>query len=219
MVRRRTERGMYLTQKILVAYPNGFCGAIITGPRGIGKSCYALNVAWEVFRNLGYDDDASWNMALDCCKFTIEEVVEFIKNNIISPDKAHLLIWDDAGTYAGTTKWWTDRHALDKLKGVTDTIRTGVCSLLITTPSESDLTKFLRNYDDYMIQIRYHTDGGKYRMAKGYIKRTLPSGKRVVYSKFKNRFYLYLPDWVYTKYKKMRDDVLIKQLGMIEEKL
>jgi len=219
MARTRTERGLYLTEKILVAHPNGFCGAIITGPRGIGKSCYAINVAWEVFRNLGYDETTSWIMALDCLKFTIQDVVDFIKKNVLSPDKAHLLIWDDAGTYAGTTKWWTDRNALDNLKGVTDTIRTGVCSLIITTPSESDLTKFLRNYDDYIIQIRYHIDGGKYRMAKGYLKRTLPSGKRVVYSKFKNRFYVMLPNWVYEKYKGMRDEILIEQLGMIETKI
>ena len=120
MARQRTERGLYLVKKILDAYPNGFCGAIITGPRGIGKSCYALNVAWEVFRNLGYDENTSWDMALNCCKFTIEEVIDFIKQNVISPSKSHLLIWDDAGTYAGTTKWWTDRHALEKLLNIQD---------------------------------------------------------------------------------------------------
>ena len=116
MPRPKLIRGLYLTDKVLAAYPHSFCGAIITGPRGIGKSSYALNVAWEVYRNLKYDENTSWNMALDCCKFTIEEVVQFIQINVRSPDKVHLLIWDDAGTYAGTTKWWTDRNALDKLK-------------------------------------------------------------------------------------------------------
>jgi len=219
MARHRAERGLYLVIKILTAFPNGFCGAIVTGPRGIGKSSYVLNVAWEVFRNLGYDEKESWDKALACCKFTIHDVVSFIKKNILSTDKSHLLIWDDAGTYAGTTKWWTDRDALDKLKGVTDTIRTGVCSLLITTPSESDLTKFLRNYDDYIVQIGHHPDGGIYRTAKGYLKRTLPSGTKRIYPKFKNKFLVYLPDDVYSRYQQMRDDVLVKQLEDIEEKI
>jgi len=204
---------------MLYAYPNGFCGATITGPRGIGKSSFALNAVWELFRLLGYDEDESWEMALAHCKFTMAETLDFIEKNIASDDKAHCLIWDDTGVYASTLEWWENRGALKRLKSVTDTIRTGVCSLILTTPSEADLTKFLRNYDDYIVQIGYSPDGGKYRIAKGYIKRTLPSGTIRIYSKFKNKFYVYLPDWVFDKYMARRNAVLGEQIKRLKEKL
>lgn len=222
---RHRKRGLYLTRKMLQAHPHGFCGAIITGPRGIGKSSFALNAVWELFRELEnpetgmlYTENEAWEETLNHCKFTMDETLEFIDRNIASDKKAHCLLWDDAGTHASTFEWWENRSALKRLKSVTDTIRTGVCSLILTTPSESDLTKFLRNYDDYIVQIRY-SDESRYRIAKGYIKRTLPSGTIRIYSKFKNRFYVYLPDWVFDKYMKMRNAVLLEQTKQLKEKL
>jgi len=226
MARHRTERGLYLTMKMSQAYPHGFCGAIITGSRGVGKSSFALNAVWELFRELEnpetgmfYTEDEAWEETLKHCKFTMDETLDFIERNIDSKNKAHCLIWDDAGTHASTLEWWENRSALKRLKSITDTIRTGVCSLILTTPSESDLTKFLRNYDDYIVQIGYHSDGGKYRVAKGYLKRTLPSGGLRIYPKFKNRFYVYLPDWVFEKYMKRRNAVLMEQTKQLKEKL
>jgi len=108
-------------------------------------------------------------------------------------------------------EWWENRSALKRLKAVLDTIRTGVCGLIITTPNEGDLTKILRNYDDFIVQIGY-TDQGQYRVAKGYLKRTLPSGSMRIYPKFKNRFPIMIPDWVWNDYMKMRHDVLLEQL-------
>jgi len=224
MPRKREERGLYLTKKMLQAYPNGFCGATITGPRGIGKSSFALNVVWELFRqivnpdtDLFYTETEAWNITLEHCKFTMNNVIDFIEENINSENKAHCLLWDDVGVHASTMEWWTNRVALKRLKSVTDTIRTGVCSLILTTPSESDLTKFLRNYDDFIVQIGYSSDGGNYRVAKGYLKRTLPSGTVRVYPKFKNRFYVMLPQWVFDKYMAMRNAVLVEQLQAIKK--
>jgi hypothetical protein len=215
----RKYRGLYLTRKILQVYPNGFCGAIVSGARGIGKSSFALNVGWEVFRNLGYSEKEAWNKTLEVVKFTIEDVIDFIEQNIMADEKAHLLIWDDAGVYASTLEWWGNKNVLRQLKGVLDTIRTGVCSMIITTPSETDLTKILRNYDDYIVQIRYSDDSGSYRIAKGYLRRTLPSGKRVNYTKFKNKFYVMLPDDVFKRYMVMREAVLTSQINKLREAL
>ena len=217
MARPHKRRGLYLTQKMLAAYPNGFCGAIVTGARGIGKSSFVLNAVWEMYRELGYDEEAAWRKTLSVCKFTISEVIEFIEDNILSDNKAHALIWDDAGVHASTMEWWTNRDALKRLKGVLDTIRTGVCSLILTTPNESDLTKLLRNYDDYIIQIGYSDTGGEYRIAKGYLKRTLPSGVMRIYPKFRNEFRVILPDWVFDDYMKMRNKILEEQLRAVKK--
>lgn len=217
MARKRLYRGMFLTEKIITAYPRNFCGAIITGPRGIGKSSYALNVAWEVYTNIGYNEEEAWNKTLSVCKFTMKDVIDFIEKNAKSEDKERMLIWDDTGVYASTMEWWSNRTLLKQLKSVTDTIRTGVCSLIMTTPSESGLTKFLRDYDDYIVQISYHESGGNYRNAKGYLKRTLPSGNLRIYSKFRNKFYVMIPDWIWEKYIAERERVHNLQLQEIKK--
>ena len=218
MSRIKEPRGLYLSKRMATAYPNGFCGAIITGQRGIGKSVFALNTVWELYYNIYLEimqpaeaEQKAWEKALNLCKFTMTEVLDFIEYYANSNQQARCLIWDDAGTHASTMEWWANRESLKRLKAVLDTIRTGVSSLIITTPNESDLTKILRNYDDYIVQIGY-TDQGQYRIAKGYLKRTLPSGTIRIYPKFKNRFPVYLPDWVYDCYKDMRNKVLIEQI-------
>jgi len=218
MSRHRTQRGLYLSHKMYNAYPNSFCGAIISGTRGIGKSSFALNAVWELYRLLGYDEDEAWNKTLEVCKFTMDDVIDFIEKSSLSDQKEHVLLWDDAGVYASTMEWWANRDTLRRLKGVLDTIRTGVCSLILTTPQETDLTKVVRNYDDYIIQIRY-TEGGNYRMAKGYLKRTLPSGKVMIYPKFKNKFLVMLPDSVFDKYMAMRKNILEQQIQKIKQSL
>ena len=135
--RPKIYKGMFLTDKIMRAYPNGFCGAIVTGQIGIGKSSLALNIGWEVFVNLGFEpSEDAWNEVLKVTKFRMEDVISFIKSYVNTGDKAHLLIWDDAGVYASTMEWWVNRDLLKQLKSVTDTIRSGVTGIIITTPSE-----------------------------------------------------------------------------------
>ena len=212
-------RGLYLTKKMLQAYPNGFCGATITGSRGIGKTSLALNAVWEMFREIGLSEDDAWDATLKVLKFTMEEVVDYIQYYARSEEQARCLVWDDAGVHASTMEWWTNRDSLKRLKGVLDTIRTGVSNLIITTPNENALTKIVRGYDDYIIQIGYSDRGGEYRIAKGYIKRTLPSGSIRIYPKFKNEFRVLLPDWVFNKYMKRRNQVLIEQIGAVKDGL
>ena len=209
-------KGLYLSKKMLHAYPNGFCGAIITGTRGIGKSSFALNAAWEMFREIGMTEDEAWEATLSVCKFTMSEIVSFIEHYASSEEQARCLIWDDAGVHASTMEWWTNRDSLKRLKSVLDTIRTGVSSLILTTPNESDLTKIVRSYDDYIIQIGYSDRGGEYRIAKGYLKRTLPAGQMRIYPKFRNEFRVILPDWVFKKYMARRNQVLVEQIGAVK---
>jgi len=219
MSRNRTERGLYISKKMYHSYPNSFCGAIVTGPRGIGKTSFALNAAWEMYMLTGeYSEEEAWDKVLEICKFTMDEVLDYLEYYAKSNEKARCLIWDDCGVHASTMEWWENRSTLKRLKAVTDTIRTGVSSLLITTPSESDLTKFLRNYDDYIIQIGFSKDGGKYRIANGYLKRTLPSGQLRIYTKFKNRFYVFIPDNIFKRYMYRRNQVLVDEIENLKRK-
>ena len=226
MGRVKEVRGLYLAKKIRSSYPYGFTGAIVTGERGIGKSSFALNIAWEVFRELidpdtneYYTEDVSWRKALDSVVFTISDVIDAISAAAKRKDPLRILCWDDCGVYANTMSWWRERTLLDKLKAVLDTVRSGCTGLVLTTPSENDLSKVVRNYDDYIVQIRYSDDGGGYRVAKGYLKRTLPSGSKRIYLKFRNRFVVTLPDWVFSEYMEHRDRVFQDQLEYLKQNI
>lgn len=168
---------------------------------------------------VNYTEDEAWRMALDSVVFTISDVIEAISKASKSKVPLRALIWDDAGTYCSTMAWWSNRNQLERLKGVLDTVRSGCSGLLLTTPSETDLSKILRNYDDFIIQIRYCEVGGNYRIAKGYLKRTLPSGTRRIYSKFANRFVVRLPDHIFKEYMEHRHQVFQDQVDDLKKNI
>ena len=216
MGRHKKIRGLYLSHRIFQSYPYKFVGALIYGQRGIGKTSLALNVAWEVFRMAGHDEKESWDLALNSCKFTMDDVLETIEGHARAKDKARILIWDDVGVHASNMEWWDNRDLLKRLKAVTDMIRTGVCGLILTTPSQGGILKFLREYDDYIVDIGY-CEESRYRLAKGYIRRTLPSGTLRIYPKFKNKYRVMLPDWVFEKYNESRLDIFLSELDRLKK--
>ena len=83
---------------------NGLFSVIITGERGIGKSSYAIQTLFQVFRNLGYDVETSWQMALDRTLYTIPEIINFLEKSSKEKYK-DLFIFDDAGVFAGGVRW------------------------------------------------------------------------------------------------------------------
>ena len=103
------------------------------------------------------------------------------------------------------------------LQSLMDTIRGSINGMLMTTPNQGQLLKFLRRYDNYVIQIMYGEGGGWYRLAKGYIKYTLPSGKQLVYPKFWDKFSCYLPKRVYEKYMEKRESYNVRNIKSLED--
>jgi len=207
------------TKKIIGSYnTNGFYSAIIEGKRGIGKSSYALHVLHDVFLTLGYDDDTAWSMALDRCLFTIPEIVSFLKNAQSQGCREVCFCWDDAGVFGSNLRWFTHIKEVHMLQSLMDTIRSSVNGILITAPSQFSLLKFLRRYDNHIVQVVYDEPRGHwYRIAKGYQKYTLPSGKVLIFHRFNDYYYCRLPKRIYDAYMLKREGYNVVNIDSLEK--
>jgi len=212
--------GLILSNKIFSSHPHNFCGALVTGKRGSGKSCYGLIVSHEIFTKLGYDFKFdAWNMALDNCIFNIEDVIKLLEDTSTSDTKERVILWDDVGVYASSGSWFTNQKQAVWLKSIMDMIREATNGLIMTTPAQSGILSFLLAYDDFLVQISYDMRGGFYRNAKIYRKYSLPSGKRLVFHQGTDHYSAYLPNWVFKKYTKKRKECWLRLVSNLKKSI
>jgi len=201
--------GSILGRKIYHAVKTeGFFSGLISGPRSIGKSSYALKSLHYALVSLGYSDEYAWEICLKSIKFKLIDVVNFLEHAAMKDTRAPCLIWDDVRISGSGIVYFTNPRLVKRLISVLDTVRTSLASLILTAPSSEGLLGALKSYDDYIIKVGHSQDGGWYRDGKAYIIRTLPSGSKRVYRSFKDTFSCYLPNDVYKKYNAMRKSAL-----------
>ena len=200
---------------MLQADPATFFSIMVTGKRSIGKTSYSLIAAQAFFVERGATENAAWRLALDSLKFSIDDVIDFLDDARQKDIKKPILIWDDLRVHASGSQYRLDQKRVARLASLMDFIRTCVSNVIMTCPSSSGLLGVFKSYDDYFAKIHYSEKGGYYRIALGYVWSTIPSGKRLVYSKFRDNYSCYLPTWVYNKYTESRKhafDGLIKEI-------
>lgn len=191
---------------------NGLYSQIITGKRGIGKSSYALQVLFRIFRTLGFEVEESWNMALDRILYKVPDVVDFL-DSASEKEYKDIFIWDDSGVFAGGVRWFTHQKEMVLIESICDTLRDCVYSVLFTVPDQRTLSRRIRTYEDYLVRIhRLKQDEQKYfngdtsnlRVARLYKKTITPASQVRVYKQYYDTFDVMLPHWVYEKYKEKR---------------
>ena len=127
------------------------------------------------------------------------------------------MIWDDAAVYGSGLLYRYNADNAMVLKALMDTIGTRVRLLFLTCPDMEGLMKFLRRYQDYLINIEVYgkTWGWNGRLAtvlKPYRKKNLSRGWRRA---FNDEYNVRIENWVYEKYVELRDsyaDTIIKEL-------
>jgi len=208
----------YLIEYIINERPHGFLGAIIWGNRSIGKTVYALKVAKQLFMIDGYDEDESWQKAIDSCVFLIDDLVKAVKQHDYK-NKAPIIIWDDAGFHGSGMLYHIHMAQAMLLKGISDTIRSSTQSLILTTPSVKGLMGFLTDYGDYEIKITKNY--GWQREAKIVKERIEPWGKRRRIDKGTDAFSAYMPNKWYHNYMNLRNkykDIILREIDKWERK-
>jgi len=208
---------LVLGDKIFHTYPDSFNSYMIVGKRGIGKTAYALKCLHQCFIDMGYSDNKAWKLALDCLHFSIPTVIKYLEDALDKREIKVCLIWDDLRVFAGGSQYHLQMKMVSKLGGMLDTIRTAICSLIMTCPSQKGLLSIFQSYDDYLVKIHHNERGGWYRNAQGYLWSTLPSGIRRIYRKYNDSFSCYLPKWVYDQYMESRHKAMQIQLKEIKE--
>lgn len=210
-----------MAKKIMIAHDHeGFCGGVVYGKRGSGKSSYSMLTLHDVYHNgKGIPEDEAWEKVLEHTLFDLEEIIDKLVAYMPRDVKpAPGIILDDCGVYFSGYIYNDRREEHSILKGMMDTVRSATSSLLMTTPNRDDLIGYLKNKDDYQIQI-IKRNSEYSRKAKIYKKVTLPSGTKRVYKEGETPFNCLLPDWVYEKYQDKRSKYFSDLAHDLKEKI
>jgi hypothetical protein len=193
---------MYSTEEILKAYKHeGHRSINIIGEKGVGKTCYAMVVMAQVFRNIGNDADTAWDLALDHLLFAKDDVISFLKTH--AGDQAPVFCWDDLRAYASGMSYVIEPRATVMLLGLIDTIRDSVCGFLTTSPSMSGVLSFIAKDTGYQVIIRGSGNNNE-REANIYYKFTTPTGQPRRKNVCTDIYPRFLPADVYQKVKDKR---------------
>ena len=219
-----------LSQRIARSHPDGYCGAVVDGPRGYGKTAYCMHVMREVYQYVdGIDRVDAWKKVLSKMFFTMNDVIEGLKvveqidmDNVIQSQRDYMIpviCWDDAGMHGGRLKHFIDMKIADRLNSVMDTARDAVSGFLMNAPEREGLLSFIRRYrDNFWVAIQLRPEGSnKYQRLAVVRKRiTMPDG-RVKWRKFfTTSFNCYVDKWVYEEYKKMKITAVKEGLRHLE---
>ena len=223
-----------LTRRIIRERPNGFCGCVVEGRRGIGKSAYCLKVMKEIYMEIYHcTEREGYEYALKYTLYDIEDIISTLKDANESNETIPVITWDDAGVHGSSLQWFINMEQVNELKAITDTIRTAVTGFLINCTDRSGLLSHLRKYDDLLVEIvrdgngggnTYITDSGENhvykswgRIARGYNLFKLPSGKRMIYKQFEDHYSCFLPMNVYDVYMEQRKFYMTQAIKHMEE--
>lgn len=182
-------------KKILYRHPNGFVGFTIQGERGQGKSMYAYKVTAKIYQILDeLDEFDAYKKALKHFIFEPRELVNLIKHNIKNDYITPVICLDDATVHFNSYKFFVDLYEVILLKGMFDTIRTALTGLLITCPNRKHLLSFMRNYNDYKIEIKQDDGKRESRLARCYQFNWMPDERRYkVIVPFQDKYSYYVP--------------------------
>jgi len=181
--------------KIIRRHPNGFAGFVIQGERGRGKSMYAYKVMAKIYQQLnGLDEYEAYAMSLNHMIFSPSELISMVKNNLKNNYVTPVLCLDDATVHFNAYKFFVDLHEVILLKGMFDTIRTVLTGLLMTCPTRRSLLKFLKDYDDYKIDIKHAPGNAMDRFARCYQFNWYPDERKYrVIVPYQDRYSVYVP--------------------------
>lgn len=219
-----------LACRILEEHPEGLVKVLIHGRERVGKSIYAINVMWEIYEALGYDEDEAYEKALDNLflwpqKFLnkVDSVEEKVIEKFENQEPAMCL--DDAGVGLGGALYDLDRDVYWELRETWPTMGTYTTGLFLTTPEPGDITE---KFKGWTYRVKILPDNSKdnrwARTAKIYYERTDAIGEHRYATKkggFEEDFSCYLPDkWFkpyYRRRAKFRREIKKRTSGEDEE--
>jgi len=217
-VKKLNEWNSGTVKKIQQRHPNGFVGWVIQGERGNGKSMYAYKVMAKIYQIINeLPEEEAYAMALQHMIFSPRELIELIKHNIKQEFITPVICLDDATVHFSCYKFFIDLREVILLKGIFDTIRTAVTGLLMTCPSRKSLLKFLKDYDDYKIQIGIQKGADVWeRFARCYQFTPYPDDRKYsIRVPYQDMYSCYVPDFAYQPYITKRK----KYLDLINDKM
>lgn len=184
--------------------------AIVYAKQRLGKSVYALQVGYDIYRD--------WDVVLDHTVFQLEDVLDKILCAVEKDVVIPYLIWDDTGVHGNKYLFFTNHTLTMMIQGLFDVVGTAVKCFIMTTPNPGNLLKAIRDYEFYRIKIT-KMDSRDGRIATGYPNILLPSGTRNIRKEFQDFYRVKIPDDIYARYVKIRKSYTKIQAGQLREYL
>ena len=169
--------GLILSKLVKSAYRRyDFVSAFIIGPQGMGKTTYAMLVAYEVYKD--------WDLVLEHLYFDPREVLPKFEQALETGERIPLVIFDDAGMHLSKYLISSSKegfHLTRLLNGLINLARTLTAGIIYTSP-DMDILKELRKKAWIVAEpTAPHGLSKPERLAKIYRKRIAPSGKVYVH--------------------------------------
>ena len=172
-------------------------GAIVYGTQRLGKTMYALQVMYDIYRD--------WDKVLSLTFFHLDDLLESVGEQIEKREQLPALVWDDAGVHGSKYLYFTEKRLAEFLQKVFDVVGTVVKGFIITTPNPDNLLKAIRGYEFYRVKIMKNSTSKTGRFATGYKSIIDPVGKTRIRKVFKDKYDVTIPDDIYKKYVRTRE--------------
>lgn len=174
---------------------DGFTGAIIYGKQRIGKSSYAMQIGYDIYKN--------WDDVVKYTFFKLDDLISFLKNLTATHGYIPYMIVDDAGVHLSKHTYYSNRMDAQFLSNLFDVVGVAVKSIVFTTPDPGNILKAIRRYEFLRVKIIKRGDDHR-RLARGYRNIMLPSGMFRIKTDFMDSYKVMLPDDIYKEYSKVR---------------
>jgi len=200
------------TKKILNERKDGgILTAIVSGRFGVGKSMYCIKTAYQLYRELGYNEDDGWRLALNAVVFKPEEFSCKLKSGF-----SDIIIMDDASVHVGSDLYLRNNKMHTAYRQALTTIRTKTNAMLYNCPNPEELSKFVRESDAYQIYITKNYGYDRYATGYGWRRfNTRVGPQRRLMKSWVDRYSCYIPKRVYTEYLKKREKYLDKPIEVL----
>ncbi len=164
---------LILARLISSAYKRyDFVSAFVVGPQGMGKTTYAMLVAYEIY--------GDWDKVLGNLYFDPREALPRFREALASGRRIPLVIFDDAGMHLSKYLISSNKegfHLAKLLNALINLARTLTAGVVYTSP-DMDILKELRKKAWVVVEpLAPHGRSKPYRVARLYRKRILASGK------------------------------------------
>lgn len=202
----------------------GITSLIVFGERNIGKSVYALKVIHDLYHN-GFDksDEEAWDTAV---YKTIKGLDMVYKRGMDWRERGEVNpAWqlDDAGEWLGGENWSVDKEnqlLMIAIKKLVPTMRKVSAGNIYTCDNPKDLADFIGGRAHNIVKVIQDPDKPdeeNAREARIYEKSMWPSMKVTIRNDvlYKDKFNRRIPDWVYKKYDKKREELTDDAFDML----
>ena len=168
--------GLVLSNLIRSAYlRNDFITAFIVGPQGIGKTTYAMLVAYEVY--------GDWDKVLQYLFFDPAKAIPHLRGALASGSRIPVIIFDDAGYHLSKYLMSRSRESWKMAQVINAFInlaRTMVAAIIYTSP-DLDVLKELRKKAWIVVEPKApHGRAKPQRLAFIYQKRLTIMGRQII---------------------------------------